>query len=44
LERKHANVGQMTGRPGEVWLSESSTDHLLALPVWRGESKRRLRE
>ena len=25
----HANVRQMAGRPGEVWLSESGTDHLL---------------
>ncbi|CAB3709008.1 Vgb family protein [Paraburkholderia rhynchosiae] len=29
LPRAHANVRQMMGRPGEVWLSESSTDHLL---------------
>lgn len=27
--RAHANVRQMMGRPGEVWLSESGTDHLL---------------
>ncbi|WP_419539488.1 virginiamycin B lyase family protein [Paraburkholderia bengalensis] len=29
LARPHANVRQMMGRPGEVWLSESRTDHLL---------------
>ncbi|AYZ64405.1 lyase [Burkholderia multivorans] len=29
LPRAHANVRQMMGRPGEVWLSESGTDHLL---------------
>ena len=29
LPRSHANVRQMMGRPGEVWLSESGTDHLL---------------
>ncbi|MGF6291882.1 virginiamycin B lyase [Paraburkholderia youngii] len=29
LPRDHANVRQMMGRPGEVWLSESATDHLL---------------
>ncbi|TKC85965.1 lyase [Trinickia terrae] len=29
LPRQHANVRQMMGRPGEVWLSESGTDHLL---------------
>lgn len=29
LPRPHANVRQMMGRPGEVWLSESGTDHLL---------------
>ncbi|MGF6936014.1 virginiamycin B lyase [Paraburkholderia sp. UCT70] len=29
LPRDHANVRQMMGRPGEVWLSESGTDHLL---------------
>jgi virginiamycin B lyase len=29
LPRAHANVRQMAGRPGEVWLSESGTDHLL---------------
>jgi virginiamycin B lyase len=28
LPRAHANVRQMMGRPGEVWLSESGTDHL----------------
>ena len=29
LPRQHANVRQIMGRPGEVWLSESGTDHLL---------------
>lgn len=29
LPRPHANIRQMMGRPGEVWLSESGTDHLL---------------
>ncbi|AIO68919.1 membrane protein [Burkholderia oklahomensis] len=29
LPRPHANVRQMMGRHGEVWLSESGTDHLL---------------
>lgn len=29
LPRAHANVRQMMGRPGEVRLSESGTDHLL---------------
>jgi virginiamycin B lyase len=29
LPRPHANVRQMMGRPGEIWLSESGTDHLL---------------
>lgn len=29
LPRPHANVRQMMGRPGEVWLAESGTDHLL---------------
>jgi virginiamycin B lyase len=29
LPREHANVRQMMGRPGELWLSESGTDHLL---------------
>ncbi|AOJ72662.1 MULTISPECIES: Vgb family protein [Burkholderia] len=29
LPRPHANVRQMMGRRGEVWLSESGTDHLL---------------
>ncbi|MGV2287973.1 lyase [Trinickia sp. YCB016] len=29
LPRQHANVRQMMGRTGEVWLSESGTDHLL---------------
>jgi virginiamycin B lyase len=29
LPRQHANVREMMGRPGEVWLSESGTDHLL---------------
>lgn len=29
LPRTHANVRQMAGRPGEVWLSESGTDYLL---------------
>ncbi|CAB3771349.1 Virginiamycin B lyase [Paraburkholderia humisilvae] len=29
LPRPHANVRQMMGRPAEVWLSESGTDHLL---------------
>jgi virginiamycin B lyase len=29
LPRPHANVREMMGRPGEVWLSESGTDHLL---------------
>jgi virginiamycin B lyase len=29
LPRSHANVRQMMGRTGEVWLSESGTDHLL---------------
>ncbi|KXU96150.1 lyase [Caballeronia megalochromosomata] len=29
LPRQHANVRQMMGRPGELWLSESGTDHLL---------------
>jgi virginiamycin B lyase len=29
LPRQHANVRQMMGRPGEVWLSESGTNHLL---------------
>ena len=29
LPRPHANVRQMMGRPGEVWLSESGTGHLL---------------
>jgi virginiamycin B lyase len=29
LPRANANVRQMMGRPGEVWLSESGTDHLL---------------
>jgi len=29
LPRQNANVRQMMGRPGEVWLSESGTDHLL---------------
>jgi len=31
LPRPHANVRQMMGRPGEVWLAESGTDHLLRL-------------
>jgi virginiamycin B lyase len=29
LPRAHANVRQMMGRPGEVWLSGSGIDHLL---------------
>jgi virginiamycin B lyase len=29
LPRQHANVRQMMGRTGELWLSESGTDHLL---------------
>jgi virginiamycin B lyase len=29
LPQPHANVRQMMGRPGEIWLSESGTDHLL---------------
>jgi virginiamycin B lyase len=29
LPRPHANIREMMGRPGEVWLSESGTDHLL---------------
>jgi virginiamycin B lyase len=29
LPRPQANVRQMMGRPGEVWLAESGTDHLL---------------
>ncbi|HTH60632.1 MAG TPA: lyase [Paraburkholderia sp.] len=29
LPHPHANVRQMMGRPGEVWLAESGTDHLL---------------
>ncbi|MGU7770706.1 Vgb family protein [Burkholderia sp. MR1-5-21] len=29
LPRPHANVRQMMGRRGDVWLSESGTDHLL---------------
>jgi virginiamycin B lyase len=29
LPRPHANVREMMGRPGELWLSESGTDHLL---------------
>jgi virginiamycin B lyase len=29
LPRQHANVREMMGRPGELWLSESGTDHLL---------------
>ena len=29
LPRPQANVRQMMGRPGELWLSESGTDHLL---------------
>jgi virginiamycin B lyase len=29
LPRPHANVREMMGRPGEIWLSESGTDHLL---------------
>lgn len=29
LPRPRARVRQMMGRPGEVWLSESGTDHLL---------------
>lgn len=29
LPRPHANVREMMGRPGEVWLAESGTDHLL---------------
>ncbi|WP_043289078.1 Vgb family protein [Paraburkholderia oxyphila] len=29
LPRPHANVRQMMGRPDELWLSESGTDHLL---------------
>lgn len=29
LPRANANVRQMMGRPGEVWLAESGTDHLL---------------
>jgi virginiamycin B lyase len=29
LPRPHANVRQMMGRTGEVWLAESGTDHLL---------------
>jgi virginiamycin B lyase len=29
LSRPHANVRQMMGRAGEVWLAESGTDHLL---------------
>jgi virginiamycin B lyase len=29
LPRPHGNVRQMMGRPGEVWLAESGTDHLL---------------
>lgn len=29
LPRSHANVRQMMGRPGELWLSESGTDHLV---------------
>jgi virginiamycin B lyase len=28
LPHEHANVRQMMGRPGEVWLSESGVDHL----------------
>jgi virginiamycin B lyase len=29
LRLANANVRQMMGRPGEVWLAESGTDHLL---------------
>ncbi|MFX7090596.1 hypothetical protein ABTH94_20925, partial [Acinetobacter baumannii] len=29
MPRPHARVRQMMGRPGELWLSESGTDHLL---------------
>ncbi len=29
LPSPHTNVRQMMGRPGEVWLSGSGTDHLL---------------
>jgi len=32
LPRDHANVRQMMGRAGEVWLSESATDHLVRYP------------
>ncbi|MEO7245698.1 MAG: lyase, partial [Rubrivivax sp.] len=28
LPRAHAGVRQMLGRPGEVWLPESGTEHL----------------
>lgn len=31
--RKDANVRQILGRPGEVWLPESGTEHLSTLPT-----------
>lgn len=38
LPRPHANVRQMMGRPGEVWLSESGTDHLSRYPSDKASS------
>jgi virginiamycin B lyase len=39
LPRPHANVRQMMGRAGEVWLAESGTDHLLRYRSRAAEAK-----
>ena len=40
LPRPHANVRQIMGRPGEVWLPESGTDHLLRYRPGAADAKR----
>ena len=41
LPRPHANVRQMMGRPGEVWLSESAPI-IGALQVWRSDCRKQV--
>lgn len=31
LPRENANIRQLLGRPGEVWLPESGTEHILVI-------------
>jgi virginiamycin B lyase len=35
--RRRANVRQIAGRPGEVWLPESGTDYLVRISTGTGE-------